>query len=209
MKHLLYLFLNEMSNNWLNIIELLHPFPHIPAPNISPCFRGLSQLHVQSQMWAIPSAVAGYNWVVDANVFSDQSVVYYGGEGEADGVLLAQTVLNHPPVTIVKVEQDRGTLSFLPASQAEIIIIYWTSLIIIWIQSFLLIHRNFVWSFLRKWLFKGQRDKSLPRTSKIWGKWKRRKTDVAQSYYKKDLIFTHHTSWLSKPAIYPPAPISL
>lgn len=58
----------------------ISPYSRPPPPNISPCLHGLSQLHVQSEMWAIPSGVAGYNWAVDANVFSDQSVVYYKSE---------------------------------------------------------------------------------------------------------------------------------
>lgn len=82
------LLLNKTRNNWLDSgIAPPHTTYPPPPPNVPPRFRRLSQSHVQSEMWAIPSGVAAYNWAADANVFWDQSVVYYENEGEADGVL--------------------------------------------------------------------------------------------------------------------------
>lgn len=51
-----------------------------------------------------PSGVADRSRPAD--VFSDQPVVYYRSEGEADGVLQVQTVLTHPPIKIIKLSSN-------------------------------------------------------------------------------------------------------
>lgn len=76
-------FLNKMNNNWLNVIELLHPFPHIPPPQYFPMFP-----------WSFTIARAKRD--VSDSIWR---------EGEADGVLLVQTVLIHPPVKIIKLSK--------------------------------------------------------------------------------------------------------
>lgn len=57
--------------------------------------------------------MAGYNWAVDADVFSDQSVVYYKSEKRSRWSFISAvlTVLTHPPVKIVKLSMTEVNTS--------------------------------------------------------------------------------------------------